>query len=171
MSNKLVYYMWNTGDLFLSSSIVFIYCVLIFIGVWVLTVWINEFFIVLNLFLYTILWCRCLYCSIPECTKIYNDNKETCKGFRAWGSNTSPNHAPPPPCFTAGTTCLVFIKHGFMHYDQTSPLWSHLPKGLCSRRVVQMQPFKPKLCCHVLKGLLLPMLTLKTCSFSLNFNI
>jgi len=50
--------------------------------------------------------------------------------------------SPPPPCLTVGMRCLcwyaVFVffpKHAAVHCDQTSPLWSHLSKGHCSRSV------------------------------------
>ena len=63
---------------------------------------------------------------------------------------------PPPSSrlvlgVSAVMLCLVFTKHGAVHYDQRSPLRSHLYKGHCSRDPVacSLQVCKPKLCCHV----------------------
>lgn len=36
----------------------------------------------------------------------------------------------------ADILCLVFTRHGDVHYGQTSQLWSHLTKGHCSRGLV-----------------------------------
>lgn len=39
----------------------------------------------------------------------------------------------PRPIVCAHALCLLFVKHGFMHYYQKSPLWSCLLRGHCSR--------------------------------------
>lgn len=49
-----------------------------------------------------------------------------CRG----GWRTSALH--PRPIVCADTLCLLFVKHGSVHYYQQSPLWSSLLRGHCS---------------------------------------
>ena len=44
---------------------------------------------------------------------------------------------PAPLCLTAGMRSLhLYAVFGVVQYGQTSPLWSHVYKGLCSRGLV-----------------------------------